>query len=136
MAPGLNLNGTEVKGLLYADDLVLMSPTKEGLQQHLNLLHTFCQSWALTVNPKKTKIMIFQKQSRSQDNTHNFYLDTTKLQHTINYTYLGLNISSTGSFNLAVKDLRDKTRRALYAIRRNIKLDIPIKTVSKCSNLY
>uniref|UniRef100_A0A671UAW8 ribonuclease H n=1 Tax=Sparus aurata TaxID=8175 RepID=A0A671UAW8_SPAAU len=81
-SPGLNLNGTEVKGLLYADDLVLLSPTKEGLQQHLNLLHTFCQSWALTVNPKKTKIMIFQKQSRSQDNTHNFYLDTTKLQHT------------------------------------------------------
>uniref|UniRef100_A0A671U6T8 ribonuclease H n=1 Tax=Sparus aurata TaxID=8175 RepID=A0A671U6T8_SPAAU len=126
-SPGLNLNGTEVKNLLYADDLVLLSPTKEGLQQHLSLLHTFCQSWALTVNPKKTKIMIFQKQSRSQDNTHNFYLDTTKLQHTKNYTYLGLNISSTGSFNLAVKDLRDKARRAFYAIRRNIKLDIPIK---------
>ena len=61
-APGLNLNGTEIKGLLYTDDLVLLSPTKEGLQQHLNPLHTFCQSWVQTVNPKKTKI-IFQKLS-------------------------------------------------------------------------
>ena len=43
-APGLNLNGTEVKGLLYAYDLVLLSPTKEGLQQHLNPLHTFSVS--------------------------------------------------------------------------------------------
>ncbi len=34
-APGLTLNDTEVKDLLYADDL--LSPTKEGLQQHLNL---------------------------------------------------------------------------------------------------
>ena len=125
MAPGLNLNGTEVKGLLYADDLVLMSPTKEGLQQHLNLLHTFCQSWALTVNPKKTNIMIFQKQSWSQDSTHYFYLDTTKLQHTKNYTYLGLNISSTGSFNLAVKDLRDKQGELSMQLKEM--LDIPIK---------
>ena len=36
-APVLNLNDTKIKGLLYADDLVLLSPTKEGLQQHLNL---------------------------------------------------------------------------------------------------
>jgi len=81
--------GTEIKQM-YADDLVLLSPTKEGLQQHLNLLQRFCQTWALTVNTVKTKRMIFQKQYRNQV-THNFYLDTTKLQHTKNYTYLGLN---------------------------------------------
>ena len=32
-APGLPLHDTEIKSLFYADDLVLMSPTKEGLQQ-------------------------------------------------------------------------------------------------------
>ena len=47
-APGLNLLESEVKCLLFADDLVLLSPTKEGLQQHLDLLHRFYQSWALT----------------------------------------------------------------------------------------
>ena len=47
-APGLPLNNTEVKFLLFADDLVLLSPSKQGLQQHLDL--TFCQNWALTVN--------------------------------------------------------------------------------------
>ncbi len=123
-APGLTLNNTEIRGLLYADDLVLLSPTKEGLQQHLNLLQRFCQTWALTVNTAKTKIMIFQKQHRNQV-THNFYLDTTKLQHTKNYTYLGLNITYTGNLNMAVKDLRDKARRAFYAIKRNIRIYIP-----------
>ena len=34
-APGLPLLESEVKCLLFADDLVLLSPTKEGLQQHL-----------------------------------------------------------------------------------------------------
>ena len=40
-APGLNLLESEVKCLLFAYDLVLLSPTKEGLQQHLDLLHRF-----------------------------------------------------------------------------------------------
>ena len=35
IAPGLTLLESEVKCLLFADDLVLLSPTKEGLQQHL-----------------------------------------------------------------------------------------------------
>ncbi len=51
-APGLTLLDTEVKCLLFADDLVLLSPTKEGLQQHLDLLHSFCQSWACQLTPK------------------------------------------------------------------------------------
>ena len=44
-----------------------------------------------------------------------------------NYTYLGLNISTTGNFHIAVNNLRDKARRAFYAIKMNIKFDIPIR---------
>ena len=63
-APGITLVDTEIKCLLFADDLVLLSPTKEGLQQHLDLLHSSSQTWALTVNLSKTKIMIFEKRPR------------------------------------------------------------------------
>ena len=93
--------------------------TKEGLQQHLDLLHRFCQTWALTVNLSKTKIMVFQKRSSHQDHKYKFHLDTVALEHTKNYTYLGLNISATGNFHKAVNDLRDKARRAFYSIKRN-----------------
>lgn len=126
-APGIPLVDTEVKCLLFADDLVLLSPTKEGLQQHLDLLHKFSQTWALTVNRTKTKIMIFQKRPSLQHHKHKFLLDTSAIDHTKNYTYLGLNISATGNFNQAVNDLKDKARRAFYAIKRNTKLDIPIQ---------
>ena len=126
-APGLPLLESEVKCLLFADDLVLLSPTKEGLQQHLDLMHRFCQTWALTVNLSKTKIMVFQKRSSHQDHKYKFHLDTVALEHTKNYTYLGLNISATGNFHKAVNDLRDKARRAFYAIKRNINFNIPIR---------
>ena len=51
--PDLTLNNKEVKFLLCADDLVLLSPT-QGLQQHLDLLEQYCQNWALTVNYLKS----------------------------------------------------------------------------------
>ena len=126
VAPGLTLLEPEVKCLLFADDLVLKSPTKESLQQHLDLLRRFCQTWALTVNLSKTKIMVFQKKSSHQDHKYKFHLDTIALEHTKNYTFLSLNISATSNFHKAVNNLRNKTR-AFYAIKRNIKLDIPIR---------
>ena len=35
-APDLNVSNKEVKCLLYGDELVLLSPTEEGLQQQLH----------------------------------------------------------------------------------------------------
>ena len=52
----------------------------------------------------------------------------TALEHTKNYTYLGLHINTTGNFHKAVNDLRDKARRAFYAIKRNIKPNLPIRS--------
>ena len=36
-------------------------------------------------------------------------------------------MKTAGNFSKAANDLRDKSRRAFHAIKRNIKLDIPIK---------
>lgn len=49
-APGPILLDTVVKFLLFADDLVLMSTTGEGLQEKLNILSNFCKTWALKIN--------------------------------------------------------------------------------------
>ncbi|KAI4889447.1 hypothetical protein NFI96_002246 [Prochilodus magdalenae] len=126
-APGLTLHDSEIKFLLYADDLVLLSPTERGLQQSLDLLEQYCQTWALAVNLKKTKTIIFQKRSRSQGNTANFTLGTHKLDTCKEFSYLGLKISSTGNFNPAVNELREKARRAFYAIKRQIHIQIPVQ---------
>ena len=81
-APGLTLLESQVKCLLFAHDLVLLSPPKEGLQQHLDLMHRFYQTWALTVNLSKAKIVVFQKRSSCQDHKYKFHLDTVALEHT------------------------------------------------------
>ena len=48
--------------LLYADDIVIMSETEEGLKHGLCLLENYCDRWKLTVNATKTKVMILGKE--------------------------------------------------------------------------
>ncbi len=102
-APGLRLQEMEVKFLLFADDLV--PPSEKGLQQLLDQLEQYCQSWALAVNPKKTKVMIFQKKPRCQEHRYMFSLGSTALENMMQYTYLSLIITASGSFSMAVNAL-------------------------------
>ncbi len=131
-SPILQLLHTEVKYLLYADDLIILSKTPEGLQNNLNILTKYCHDWNLEVNIPKTKIMIFQKKNRNLEHKHIFTLNNTTLQHALQYNYLGLVLTPTGNFNLAIKALLVKACRALHAIRtRLFKIDIPIRIWTK-----
>ena len=49
--------------LLYADDLVLISETKNGLQKCLNKLQKYCEKNRITANNKKTKVMIVKREN-------------------------------------------------------------------------
>uniref|UniRef100_A0A9J7YWS7 ribonuclease H n=1 Tax=Cyprinus carpio carpio TaxID=630221 RepID=A0A9J7YWS7_CYPCA len=127
--PGLALHDSEVKCLLYADDLVLLSPTAEGLQHSLALLEQYCEEWALTVNLDKTRVMVFQKKARSQGNRYQFSYGGEVLEHSSSYSNLGIEISASGGFSLAVKALNEKARRAFYAIKARFgQLKLPIRT--------
>ena len=68
-------NGERLNNLLYADDLVFFSRSKIELQNCLNNLESFCSTWLLDVNLKKTKIMIFQKSARKSQNLELHYQD-------------------------------------------------------------
>ena len=59
-------NNTAISSLLYADDLIILSRSKTGLQNCLDVLHTWSEKWLLEVNLKKTKVMILQKHKSKQ----------------------------------------------------------------------
>ena len=82
-APGLSLLDREVKSPFYADDLVLLSPTEQGLQQQLDIVDKYCQNWDLAVNMKKTDVMIFQKCPRCQENKHQFTINNHVIEHSM-----------------------------------------------------
>ena len=52
---GVSVEQLQLYLLLFADDAVLFSETREGLQNHLNNLENYCRKWNLTVNVWKNK---------------------------------------------------------------------------------
>ena len=81
----VHLNETPLSCLFYADDLVLLSSSKEGLQTCLNKLSDFCHKWKLLVNFNKTKCMLFNTQGRLIQ--HKFNTDEHIIENVRNYCY-------------------------------------------------
>ena len=80
-------------------------------------LSSFCNSWMLKINPKKTKIMIFQKCTKTCDYT--FHIGNKLIDLVQDYTYLGTRISSSGNFTLSLEHLRQKALHAFFSLRRH-----------------
>ena len=47
--------------LLYADDAFIFAKSPESLQSMLNDIQEYCNTWHLTINANKTKIMVFER---------------------------------------------------------------------------
>ena len=61
----LELFNTQISSLLFADDLKIFSLTKGGLQEKLDLLEKYCRQSHLSLNLKKTKVIIFNNQGNT-----------------------------------------------------------------------
>ena len=101
--------------LLYADDIVLISDSSDGLQNMLNTLHSWSKTWMLKVNNDKSKIMHFRKSWQGRTQLEFPYGDTT-LDIVHLYRYLGLNLYEHMDFSESIKCLTTASSRALGAV--------------------
>ena len=110
--------GREVPCLLYADDLALLSTTKAGMQKKLDKLNQYCSDWGLSINKRKTKIVIF---SRTPPKIQiNFKLGHDIIETVDTYKYLGVIFHSSGNFSTASEHLAKQANKASHALRRAI----------------
>ena len=58
-AAGVECRGVRVPGLFYADDVALLSPSAQGLQQLLDTMQLFCVANGLTISVLKTEVVVF-----------------------------------------------------------------------------
>ena len=111
--------------LLYADDMVLIADSPAKLQSSLDVLESYCDLWKLKVNVDKTKVVIFRK--RKTKNQPIFRYKGKELEITKDFKYLGVTLSSTGSFAAHKKNVCEQATKAMYAVlRRGRALHLPL----------
>ena len=93
--------------MFWADDLVSLSKTKDGLQKQLDSLTKYSSDWKLKVNIDKTKRLTFNKSGRLIK-TEKVYYKGDMIEPAKHYKYLGISFDSNGKFKSAIDDLAKK----------------------------
>ena len=114
----LDIGGTSINSLFWADDLVLFADSEEQLKEMLKILEEYCEENELAINTDKTKCMVFNKMGRLI--SREFYLAGVKLENVRSYKYLGFLVTPSGEINSGLKDLRDRGLKAYMKIKNDL----------------
>ena len=89
---------------LYADDVVLLYKSRDGLQRLFTKLYEFHTSLSLEVTLSKTKIMIHLVATKIILNREAFYLYKGQIELIHKYKHLGIGFYSHGTLSHLAKD--------------------------------
>ena len=88
------------------------------IKKKLNNLEKFCSDWFFQVNINKTKVVVFNKSGKISK--EEFFFKENKLETVHSYSYLGLQLSASGSFTLARANLFNKGLKAYFRLVKDI----------------
>ena len=101
------INDNKVPCLFRADDLLLISKSKQCLQKQIEIVDQYCSDWKLTLNVGKTKTVIFNKAGATFKKEQIQY--TGKNIRTVkHFKYLGILLDSNSKFQTAINELTKK----------------------------
>ena len=112
MGIGCHLRNVFLSILLYADDMALLAPSLNGLQQLLSATDEYCKKWDILLNARKTKNVSFGKQHQLAK----LQLNGRDIEWVDSWSYLGVSIKSHTTFNCDI----DKKVKTFYRSANSI----------------
>jgi hypothetical protein len=119
---GVKINKRKLDIVVYADDILLMSTTKKGLQEQINITQQFGETNEISYNPSKTILMVFNKKTtrtaqemRSDSWQENVKLNGTNIEQVSQMKYLGVQISEDDK---NVEHINKRKRAAFTALMK------------------
>ena len=116
---------------MYADDLLILSETENGLTKRLERLSNYAKKWKLKISAKKTKIIVFNKAGKII--SVKIRMDDIIIQSCSEYTYLGTIFTQGNSFKRAQIELYKKACHAFFGFLSafNVQAGAQVSTVRK-----
>ena len=126
------LHEKHINCLLYADDLILVSESEQGLQKCMDKLYQYSTEWDMELNLEKTEVLVFNKTGRFLKPLITFNKKAIKC--TKEYKYLGLYFQSSGNFVNARKDLAQRASKAMFKLIKSFNGNPP--GIYTCFHLF
>ena len=118
MTEAVKINGYSCNCLMYADDLLLLSESWEGLCHSLDKLGYYSAKWRLSISSKKTKIMVFGKYSKGAELNHN--IGNVMVKSCQEYPYLGTIMTPSNSFAKCRVHLFKQANKAMWGFLKEV----------------
>ena len=110
--------------ILFADDIVLLSPSRRGLQEMLDVCVAYCKRYCLDFNAKKSQVMVVSKERVDHDNLHPLFVKDAQLEFVSEYKYLGVILGSDRGLRFpATSAIRSFYRAANSILHGRVKPD-------------
>ena len=123
---GIEIGGKFYNNLRYADDVALLATTEGKLQELVNDVGKASERFGLSLNAKKTQVMVIGRHTSSI----NIMYNGAPLEQVKQFIYLGASFNEKGDTIKEVKRRIAIAKRAsgdLHRIWRNRELPIPLK---------
>ena len=115
--PGVKIGGRNINNIRYADDMVVMAETEEGLQALMNKLEEECRNVGLRININKTEVMGVTK--RRERLPVSITLAGETMKQVATFRYLGSVVSEDGRCEAEIR-ARIGMAKANFGKMRNI----------------
>ena len=111
--------GECVPPLFYADDQALLATTPAGLRFQLGYLESYCAAWGLTVNTKKTQVVVYTTGGAAATEER-FRYGGNEVETVPTFRYLGVHLHCRQAFASAASYRAEAGRRAMHLLRRRL----------------
>ena len=101
--------------LMYVDDVVLVSRTKENANKMMTVLEDFCELSGLWVNTDKTKAMLSKMKGKREKIQPRITYQGKPIEVVDSFKYLSLEIPSDHKWYKCTTKRREHGKRAYYA---------------------
>ncbi len=113
----MKIGNKKVSILLYADDIILLSDTENGVQAMLNVIHKWVQILMIKYNEKTSNInIVHYRKPNTVRTSKQFFLEESALSVVNQYKYICVILNEFVNFNVIADILYGAANRAHRAI--------------------
>ena len=110
---GARIRNTNISIIVYADDIILLSPVDSHLQRLLDICEEYSKFWRIKFNTNNSNVIAFGPQFFKNSQ---FYLNNTVIPKTDEITYLGVKINNKLNFNEISIEKFKEVQKSVYSL--------------------
>lgn len=111
---GIRIGKERIWTLAYADDLVIMAKSEEGMKEMLKRMERYLKLKKLQLNIEKSKIICFEKRGRRRKIKWKW--EGKEIEEVAEVKYFGVVLKKNGKEESQVKELRKKANVVINVI--------------------